>query len=128
MAGLLVALAATTAGAALKAWTHSDIVEANDIFRDKSGIQFTTDPPDPEHPEAVQVLRVHATPVGGLDQWLAVTTDRPDSQYPPGPCFKANLTDPPDPEKPSVVMHVLHPAEIKFVGADGALLKLVPAD
>ncbi len=121
-----LAVVATTAyAAAEKPWTHSDIVQANNLFGDKSGLRFTVDPPDPEHPEANQVLRVHGTVVGGLDQVVAITTDNPDPKYPPGPCFKAMLTDPLDPEAPSVVVHVLHPTEVRFVDANGQPLELV---
>jgi hypothetical protein len=123
-AGLVAALGATALAADLIPWNKDTIAQANNLFHDRSGIQFTTDPPDPEHPEANQVLRVHAAARDGITQWIAVTSDRPDPAFPPGPCFKATFTDPPDPEKPSVVVHVLHPSEVKFVDANGAVLHL----
>jgi len=125
-----LALAATTTFAAatgLLPWTPTALDNANRIFADRSGLTFTAEtgtvnPPDPDK------LAVHAVPVDGLKQVIAVSAVAPLPGFPPDPCFRAVLVNPPDPDRSSVVLHVLHADEFSIVDATGAPLALVPAD
>lgn len=124
-----LALAATTTFAAatgLLPWTSTALDNANRIFGDRSGLSFTVNPPDPD--DGTDKLAVHATPVDGLKQVIAVSTAAPQPGFPPDPCFRAVLVNPPDPDRPNVVLHVLHADEFSIVDATGAPLALVPAD
>jgi len=123
IAGL--ALAASTAFAAtqLIPWDSQTLDDANQLFSTRSGLRFTVNPPDPDHPE----ITVHAVPRPGIKQVLAVANPLPG--FPPDPCFRAVLVNPPDPDRPStVVLHVLQPDQFSIVDATGAPLQLVPAD
>lgn len=127
-AGVVTGIAlvgATAFAAGLRPWTRQAIDDANAVFHDRSGLRFGfVDPPEPERP---QTLHVHAAPVGGLRQVIAVTSNPPDRDLPPDPCFRAVLGNPPEPDRPNVVLHVLHPDQFAIVDANGAALQLVPA-
>jgi hypothetical protein len=133
-----IAVAATTAYAAgvPQSWTRGEIEAANALFHDRSGLHFTVEPPpDPDRP---QTLQVHAHPIDGLDQLVAVRSGLPgDSTIPPGPCFVAHLIPPgpPDcpigvqcppgpPDRSRVVVAVLHPDQFSLVAPDGTPLSL----
>jgi hypothetical protein len=113
-------------------WTPTALDNANRIFADRSGLSFSVNPPDPDdgtvNPPDPDKLAVHAVPVDGLKQVLAVSTAAPLPGFPPDPCFRAVLVNPPDPDRPNVVLHVLHAEQFSIVDATGAPLVLVPAD
>jgi hypothetical protein len=127
-----LALAATTTFAAatgLLPWNRTALDNANRIFGDRSGLSFTVNPPDPDvNPPDPDKLAVHAVPVDGLKQVIAVSTVAPQPGFPPDPCFRAVLVNPPDPDRSNVVLHVLHADQFSIVDATGAPLTLVPAD
>jgi hypothetical protein len=87
-AGLVtgVMLAGASLYAASNLWTAADIKQANALFAQHSGLQFSI-PPDPVR----QHLHAVATPVGGLDQDISISTTG-DGSVSPGPCFTAKLS------------------------------------
>jgi len=135
------ALVATTgyAAGALRLWNRGEVEAANELFHARSGLHFVVEPPpDPDRP---QTLAVHAHPISGLDQVLAVRSALPgDSTIPPGPCFVAHLTPPGPPicpigvecppgppDRSRVVVEVFQPDQFSLVAADGTPLALCPA-
>ncbi len=125
----IVVVAATGYAAGLLRWTRHDVDEANRLFRERSGLRFTVEPPP--DPDSVESLVVHAHPVDGLAQLISVRNAPPgDTSIPPGPCLVAHLQPPGPPTLPPgpCRVTVFQPDQIAFEAADGTPLSLCSAN
>lgn len=84
-AGLVTGLLLASASlyAATNLWSAADIKTANALFAPRSGLQFSVS-------GVPQQLHAVATPVGGLEQDVSISTTG-DGSLPPGPCFTSKL-------------------------------------
>jgi len=126
MAGIAggLALAVATSYAANLAWTPGTVTAANEILSTRSGLrlqyQLPIDPcfsPD----SCAGTLTVHAVPAAGLNQVISLESNLP------APDFVATLSSPDPGRTAAVVVRVLHPDAIAFVGPDGAAAQLCAA-
>jgi hypothetical protein len=118
-AGMVIGLSLASASlyAATSLWSAEDIKSANALFAPRSGLQFSV-------PGAPQQLHAVATPVGGLEQDVSVSTTG-DGSVSPGPCFTSKLFS--TEEGGDVVVEVDRLGSFDIQDANGAALGLCNA-